>query len=72
MSNYVQAVLFDNKTFTTASSRRWLKRHNFQPIKRVHKTTNYLRYRIIEPNDQDKYVFKHITDDIKFIIGIPS
>lgn len=69
-NNYVQAVLFNNEIYTALSARRWLKRHNFEPIKKVDKTTRFLRYRIVEPNDKDIYRFKHITDDIHFIIGI--
>lgn len=40
----MQAILFDNKQFTTEQARNWLKDHDFYPIKPVHKTKNYLRY----------------------------
>lgn len=66
---YIQAVLFDTDNYTSSKARKWLKDHNFEPIKRVHKTENYLRYRIVEPNDKDIYRIKRINKYLKFIIA---
>ena len=42
----IQAVLFGISDWSTNDARKWLKNHNINPIKNVHKTTNFLRYRI--------------------------
>jgi len=69
MSSYIQAILFDNKYYTTQEARKWLYDNDFKPIKKVHKTDKYLRYRITEPNNKDKYRIKKINNNINFIIG---
>lgn len=67
--SYIQAILFDDSLYDTKKALQWLRKHNYTPIKRVHRTNNYLRYRLVEPNDTDRYRTKKITDGIKFIIG---
>ena len=66
----LQAVLFSKDIYDTNRARRWLRRHKIEPIKRVHETTRFLRYRINEP-DYEKYDYriKYITDGIKYILG---
>ncbi len=72
MSRKVQAVLFSKEIYDTHSARRWLRRHNYTPIKRVHETTRFLRYRIREPDYNNyEYTTKYITTGIKMIIGFP-
>ena len=68
---HVQAVIFKREYYNPDSARRWLKRHHYEPIKRVHITANYLRYRIREP-DEDKYEYrmKAIDTGIKLVLGI--
>ena len=51
----VQSVLFDNKLFDATSARSFLKTYHMYPIKRVHKTENYLRYRLEDPIKNKKY-----------------
>ena len=68
-SYIVQAVLFDNEIYTTNQARQWLKSHNYEPLKRVHKTDKYLRYRIQIPQAKSKYVVKSLNNgDIKLIL----
>ena len=64
----VQAVLFDNVLYTTKQARKWLKTHNYKPIKRVDKTEKYFRYRIQKPEENNKYIFKSINNGIKLIL----
>ncbi len=45
----VQAVLFP-VSWETSACRKWLKDHSLKPIKRVHKSAKYKRYRISEPD----------------------
>ena len=50
-----QAVLFQKNEWTTENARKWLKEHNIIPLKRVHKTDQFLRYRIKIPNYKKHY-----------------
>lgn len=71
MSSKIQAVLFDNKKFNTTSARKKLKEMKLKPIKRVHKTENFLRYRIVEPNDKRfKYRIKKNKSGVNFVFMI--
>ncbi len=65
----VQSVLFDRKKYNCYEARKWLKKHKFKPIKRVDKTKNLLRYRLINPRDKIKYRIKKITKFVKFVIA---
>ena len=47
--NNTQAVLFGISDWSTNDASKWLKNHNITPIKNVHKTDYYLRYRIKTP-----------------------
>jgi len=64
----IQAVIFKNKYYSTAEARKWLKDNNHKPIKRVHKTTNYLRYRLTEPTYK-YYITKSAGKKIKLVMG---
>jgi hypothetical protein len=64
----IQAIIFDNKKWTTATARAWLKKHKYKPIKRVDKTLNYLRYRLVDPAKFKSFTMKTL-DTIKLVIG---
>jgi hypothetical protein len=64
----IQAVLFDKYKYTAYQARTWLLDNDIKPIKRVHKTQNWLRYRIREPS-YNEYSTKMIGDHIMFILG---
>lgn len=64
----VQAILFDINKFDTDKARKWLRDHGYRPIKRVHKTARFLRYRIRKPKKNGSYITKHITPHIRLII----
>lgn len=51
IADMFQAILFDRSEHDTRSARSWLRRHRYQPIKRVHITPNWLRYRLADPAD---------------------
>jgi len=64
----LQAVIFDNKKFTSTLARVWLRNHKHKPIKRVHKTKNFLRYRLREPGTNlttKRYFMKDLGDGIR-------
>lgn len=66
----IQAVIFKDNVYNTLKSRTWLKNHNLKPIKRVHHTDNYFRYRIREPEQFKRFITKSIDyGKIKLIIG---
>lgn len=66
----VQAVIFNNKKWDVNTARKWLKEHDYKPIKHVDKTENYLRYRIREPAFVN-YVIKPLGfSGIKLVLGI--
>ena len=51
-----QAVLFNINDWNTNDCRKWLTNHDYIPLKRVHKTNTFFRYRIIHPN-YNKYIY---------------
>ena len=48
---------------------RMAKKHKYKPIKRVDKTLNYLRYRLIEPNKFKNFIMKKTVISINLVIG---
>jgi hypothetical protein len=64
----IQAVLFSRNNFNTRRARQWLRQHNLVPIKRVHKTPGYLRYRIMEPDSAASYSTKKVKEGIKIVL----
>ena len=64
----VQAILFDKKHFSPESSLKWLKDHDFRPIKKVHETENYYRYRMTEPKGHKNFRTIDFNNNIKAVI----
>lgn len=69
MPEEIQAVLFDNKMFNTRSAARELRKMGVTPMKKVHKTTNKLRYRIQDPKKFTKLRTKSTTKGVEIIVG---
>ena len=65
--SHIQAVIFKKTHYTPKTSRDWLNVHGIRPMKRVHTTANYLRYRILPPRPEKKYYSKNVTPYIYFI-----
>jgi len=68
-----QAIIFAKSKFNTADARKWLKAHDYKPIKRVHATKSYLRYRLLDPHKPPKphkYRTKQIAPGIKMILKL--
>lgn len=68
MSSKIQAVIFNIDMWTTDKARKWLKEHDLIPIKRVHKTARFLRYRIMEPTF-NHYKTKILDNGIEIVYG---
>jgi hypothetical protein len=66
----IQSILFNKTKYNSIKARKWLKENNYKPIKRVHKTENYLRYRIKNPNSKYQYRTINFGKYIKAIIKI--
>jgi len=65
----IQAIIFSRKIWTTELAEEWLKKHKYHPIKAVHITKNYYRYRLKDPSKLSGYRIKEIGKGIKLIIG---
>lgn len=66
----IQAFLFDKNYYNTKSAARWLAFHGKIPIKSVHTTNNYYRYRMIEPVKYGKYRTIYIDKGIMAVVRI--
>lgn len=64
----IQAILFDRDKYSKTDIFRFLKKHEFYPIKGIHTTNNYYRLRLKNPRKDKQYRTKTITNGIKFII----
>jgi hypothetical protein len=67
----IQAVIFSKSEWTAKDAMKWLKLHGLDPIKKVHKTKNYLRYRIVEPEQFTSYYMYTLPNinSVRFVIG---
>lgn len=68
----VQSILFDKSIWTNSNALLWLSEHNFHPLKKVHFTKNFLRYRIQNPDLFTHFFIKRIANGIELVIGIKS
>ena len=69
----IQAVLFDKNYWNTNDARAQLKASGHKPIKKVHITDKYYRYRLIEPNyNKYHYIIKWGNNHIDYIIQLPK
>ena len=64
----IQAIIFKKENWTENKAEKWLKMHNFNPIKNVHITENYLRYRLKNPNKLNEYRTYDIGNGVKLIL----
>ena len=63
----VQSILFEKSKWTPADAREWLSIHKIKPLKKVHVTDRYYRYRVREPTGKN-YSIVHIGIGIHMII----
>ena len=68
-SSQIHSVVFNDKFWTSANARSWLKQHNLIPIKRVHHTENTLRYRIRDPRLFKRFSTKVLPNHINIVLG---
>lgn len=75
----IHSVVFltDNKKWSLAKTRKWLKKHDMIPIKDVDKVKvkgkiSQYRYRLKDPKKFKRFITKKTKDDINFVIGFPK
>lgn len=66
----VQSVLFKKDVYDRNKAKKWLAKHNLKPIKKVHETNKYLRYRIRDPQKFQKFRIMQVRKNIKFVMGL--
>lgn len=70
-SSSIQSILFNKNSYDTDTAEDWLKFHGITPIKEVHITEKYLRYRIQKPIEGMQYRTYRIKKGIKFVLMMP-
>lgn len=65
----VEAVLFNKQNWHPAKAKYWLKSNNYRPIKPVHITERYLRYRLQKPGTFEHLRTISLKDGVKLIVG---
>lgn len=63
----LHSVNFDNRYYTTQDAHNWMKKHNIQPIKRVHNRENFHSFRIEPPKENAKYYSKYVSKGIYMV-----
>lgn len=65
----IQSIIFNKEYWTQSEANNWLKKHNRHPIKAVHETKHFYRYRIKRPSGFKRYITKKLDNGIELIIG---
>jgi hypothetical protein len=65
----IHAVIFEKKYWTPTRAEQWLSAHKLDPIKDVDVTTNFLRYRIRDPDLFDYFRMISLPNRAKLVIG---
>lgn len=67
----IHTIAFNKNIWSCNEARKWLNDHNEKAIKPVHKTANYLRYRLFPPEMFKSFVTKSYPNKgINIIFGI--
>lgn len=68
----LQAIIFSKKRFTKQDAAAWVESHGYAPIKGVHVTKNFYRFRLKKPSKVYNYVLRPLTGrgaGIKLVLG---
>jgi hypothetical protein len=67
----IHSILFDKYYWPNSKDRLYYIRHHFnlEPIKRVHTTERYYRYRIVDPKLFKKFRTIHLNNNITVVLG---
>ncbi len=69
MPSEIHGILFDKTKYTEAEAKKYLKEHNMKPIKRVHITEKFFRYRLVDPKVFKYFRIKKIGGGVEYILG---
>ena len=69
MPSQIQALNFIKSYWTPKEAKKWLFKHNFEPIKHVDITPHLYRYRLVPPSTFRKFRIKKLTPSIEAVIG---
>lgn len=69
MTSDIQSIIFNNKKYNNTKAIKWLTKNGYEPIKKVHITKNFLRYRLKNPRLFKRFYINK-TANIDYIIGI--
>jgi len=67
----VQSIIFDRTRWTPKAAMKWLRRHHDKPIKAMHSTKHFFRYRLHNPHEFHRFITKKLPNGIDLIIGYP-
>lgn len=70
MTERLQSVIFDKYFYTEDEAEEWLEERNLMPIKPVHETKNYYRFRINPPDKRKRYRTITESNGIKLVVMI--
>lgn len=65
----VQSIVFASSIWTRKAAEKWLREHYYLPIK-YHKTSNYMRFRMCEPEKKKKYRMKEIDRGVSLVLMV--
>lgn len=66
----IQSVLFNKNAFTEKQAEIWMKKYHLHPIKEVHITKHFLRYRQKDPTIFKNFITQHTKDpNVELVIG---
>lgn len=65
----IHSVAFEESLWTPTTARAWLKKHYLKPVKKMRRTKNTMRYRIIDPKKFKAFITKKERNGINLIIG---
>jgi len=65
----IQAIIFNKLKYTLGETQKYIKEHSYKPIKEVHITGMYYRYRLKNPNLFYRFITKQIKPGIYLILG---
>lgn len=66
---YIQSILINKRLLNKVKAKEYVKKMGYKPIKKVHETKNYYRFRINDPSLFDVFVTKKINDTVTIVFG---
>lgn len=68
MSEIHTIYFMENQGWTPIKAKDWLKKHNYKPIKPLHRMGHELRYRLRDPKLFKTFTTKKISDNGIYLV----